>query len=601
MKSLKDKHFWFVLLFLASFAAFLELGRMDVCTDNEGQRATPPAEMLRSGDFIVPTINGVTYLAKPPLLYWAIAGVYRATGEVSALTARIPTAACAVALILAVYVVFRARLGEHPARWAALGLLASPYFLERSRWAEIDVPLTLATFLAIAACWAAIESKRRFRGVWLTVGAGLAMGAAIMLKGPAPVLFLGAAWAAYLITRGDVGLKPMKRLAMLTALALLVQYLLKLTGMLAFPIALASVMAYTAVWAWRNAPTSRAKATGVAFATILIGVLLASPWALAVLNAQGWDSVRKLLSSEVITRTHTATDINSGSPLYYLVALPLLAAPWGFLFPFHASRHEWQTNGSNYRLCIVMAWLSILTFSLIAGKEYEYILPAFPFLLGATGVHLTNVLEKQSPNWMTAWTRHWGSALLVILSVLALAAPIYASVALRHPALIAETILLGAVALAAGAWAVRNRAWRVHGIALQALLVVVAGLLSVRSFYYTGANSPRKLAETAGGLLRAGYQVEVGWFRNPFTPAFAFYAAAPVPIQLNPTIVQERLNAETPYFFLVRERDLKNGQISLQPKAYQILMGPYTSKKYLMIGNASLPLLEHPPDHAPGG
>ena len=151
-----------VLLIAALFAVFFELGRMDVCTDNEGERATPPAEMLRSGDYIVPTINGATYLAKPPLLYWVIAAVYRMTGEISALTARIPTAACAVALVLAVYLVFRRRLNESAARFAAIALLASPYFLERSRWAELDVPLTLATFLAIAACWTAkvLRAKR---------------------------------------------------------------------------------------------------------------------------------------------------------------------------------------------------------------------------------------------------------------------------------------------------------------------------------------------------------------------------------------------------------------------------------------------------------
>lgn len=172
------------MLIAALFAVFLNWAAWTSApiTRVSGPR---PAEMLRSGDYIVPTINGATYLAKPPLLYWVIAAVYRMTGEISALTARIPTAACAVALVLAVYLVFRRRLNESAARFAAIALLASPYFLERSRWAELDVPLTLATFLAIAACWTAFEAATVFRRAGFTLLGGLAMGAAIMLKGPA--------------------------------------------------------------------------------------------------------------------------------------------------------------------------------------------------------------------------------------------------------------------------------------------------------------------------------------------------------------------------------------------------------------------------------
>lgn len=589
MISFVSKHFWVALLVVACFAVFLELGRMDVCTDNEGQRATPPAEMLRSNDFVVPTINGITYLAKPPLLYWAIAGVYSLTDEISALTARIPSALCAVGLVMAVYLVFRYRLGEYPARWAAFGLLASPYFLEHARWAQLDVPLTLATFLALSAAWTAFDVKCPFRRTYLTLIAGIALGAAIMLKGPAPLLFLAAVWASYLITRKELASKHLKRMGSLTVAALILEYVLKETEVFAFPFALVGAMVYVVLWAWVAAPESRMKVTAITLITVVLGALLATPWALAVLEAQGWDSIRKLLSSEVVTRTHTATEINSGSPFYYVLALPALLAPWAFLFPFQFSRSEWRENGQGYRFCIVTAWLSVLAFSLIAGKEYEYILPAFPFLVGATGVNLARIRSGQSPSWTRRWTARWAQVLVVFLGILAIGVIVYAAITNPHPMLLLELALLGVVVVASSIWALRNAGYRPHVVAVQTLLALLMGLLATRSFHYTGENSPREIAETTGRLLRNGYRVEAGLFRYPFTPAFAFYAQTPVSMQGNFDLVRDRLAGEAPYYYVVRKRDLEKGVFSLDSGSYEVLMGPHTGKEYLLIGNTPLP------------
>jgi 4-amino-4-deoxy-L-arabinose transferase-like glycosyltransferase len=47
---------------------------------NEGLYARIAQEMLGSGDWIIPTLNGVPYLEKPPLMYWLGALSYRAFG-----------------------------------------------------------------------------------------------------------------------------------------------------------------------------------------------------------------------------------------------------------------------------------------------------------------------------------------------------------------------------------------------------------------------------------------------------------------------------------------------------------------------------------------
>lgn len=588
MISLINRHFWLILTLLAIVGVFLELGRMDVCTDNEGQRATPPAEMVRSGNWIVPTINNVPYLAKPPLLYWAIAVVYTVTGNVSALTARIPSALSAVALVLSVYLVLRKRLGEHAARWASIGLLASPYFLEHARWAQLDVPLTLATFLAITATWTAFDATSLAKKTYLTFLGGLALGAAILIKGPAPLVAFGSGWAAYLITKKEVTKSHIKTLGVVVFTSLLIEYVLRLSGLLTFPVALLATVAYVVVWAWITAPDERVRITFITLCVVVLGILLAAPWALAVLDAVGWDNIRNLLRSEVLTRTHSATNINSGSPVYYLIALPVLVAPWGFLFPFHFSRSEWRENSPDYRFCVVTAWLSILLFSLIAGKEYEYILPAFPFLLGATGVNLARITKGKSGQWLQRWTVIWTRIAVPLLGFLALGMLVYAVITNPHPLLLVETILLTSIVTGTGCWALlRGTGYRIHSIALQAMLLILIGLLVTRSYHYTGRNSPKEIAETTGNLLRNGYAVEAGWVRHPFTPPFSFYAATPVAMQMNFDIVQQRFSQSKPYFYLVQKKDLDKGRIPL--KSYHVLMGPYGRKEYLLLGNGPLP------------
>jgi 4-amino-4-deoxy-L-arabinose transferase-like glycosyltransferase len=47
---------------------------------NEGLYARIPQEMLAGGNWIVPTLNGLPYLEKPPLMYWLTAAAYAVFG-----------------------------------------------------------------------------------------------------------------------------------------------------------------------------------------------------------------------------------------------------------------------------------------------------------------------------------------------------------------------------------------------------------------------------------------------------------------------------------------------------------------------------------------
>ena len=63
------------LLFSFSVAIFYfsSLGTIPFLEPDEGRYAEIPREMLASGDFVTPRLNGVVYLEKPPLYYWGTA------------------------------------------------------------------------------------------------------------------------------------------------------------------------------------------------------------------------------------------------------------------------------------------------------------------------------------------------------------------------------------------------------------------------------------------------------------------------------------------------------------------------------------------------
>lgn len=62
---------------------FFQLGGYALSDNNEGLYAQIPLEMLGSGDWVIPTLNGNPYIEKPPLLYWLMAILYSwfPTGE----------------------------------------------------------------------------------------------------------------------------------------------------------------------------------------------------------------------------------------------------------------------------------------------------------------------------------------------------------------------------------------------------------------------------------------------------------------------------------------------------------------------------------------
>jgi 4-amino-4-deoxy-L-arabinose transferase-like glycosyltransferase len=159
----------------------------------EGLRAIVAAEMLRSGDWLVPRLYGEPLLTKPPGHYAAIALVSWPCGEVREWTARLPSALAATFIVFLIYRwfshVFDRRVGFVAALLAPISLM----WLDRVPSAEIDMVQVAWIVASLYGLFRAVEaaendaSLRRQQLWWLI--ALLCVAGGVLTKWTAPAFF----------------------------------------------------------------------------------------------------------------------------------------------------------------------------------------------------------------------------------------------------------------------------------------------------------------------------------------------------------------------------------------------------------------------------
>ncbi|MCE1203483.1 MAG: glycosyltransferase family 39 protein [Holophagaceae bacterium] len=168
---------------------------------DEGRYAEIPREMLASGDWLTPRLNGVLYFEKPPLQYWLSAIGMKLFG-LNGAAARLPLALASGLMIWAAWRLAK-RLGARDPLWApfmaATGLLS---FLV-GQLLTLDALFSAFLVAAIAAFVEAAARRREGRPAqgWtlltfvLLAGAMLTKGLAeVILTGGILVFSLAFAW-----------------------------------------------------------------------------------------------------------------------------------------------------------------------------------------------------------------------------------------------------------------------------------------------------------------------------------------------------------------------------------------------------------------------
>jgi len=187
-----DRWVLFAALLLLLVPVWVEPAGSWLAEPDEARYAEIPREMLASGDFVTPRLNGVPYFEKPPLLYWVNAASLRLFGE-TPWAARLPTRLFGFGTVLVLLAGTAGLWGPTAGLTAAILYLASPAGFVFSRVVLTDAPLTFF-FTATLFLARATILRREARRPWafLSTLTGLAAAGGFLSKGLVAVVLPGA-------------------------------------------------------------------------------------------------------------------------------------------------------------------------------------------------------------------------------------------------------------------------------------------------------------------------------------------------------------------------------------------------------------------------
>lgn len=180
LKTEPGNDLWFEaigLLFLVSLACAFFLGniRAPLLEPTEARYAEIPRQMLETGSWLVPKLQGEPYLDKPPLFYWLVMSAYK-VGGVSDRVARLVPGIAGVLTVLVSWAWLRSRAGPRGAWIAAFLLLTCARFVHYERMLAMDSVLCLLVVAGIGAGDRACMPGRFSRLWWLACSIFVGLG-----------------------------------------------------------------------------------------------------------------------------------------------------------------------------------------------------------------------------------------------------------------------------------------------------------------------------------------------------------------------------------------------------------------------------------------
>lgn len=393
------------LAVLLAVIAFAGLAQRPLFNTDEGRYAEIPREMLAGGDWVVPHLNGLAYIEKPPLQYWATALSLKVFG-VNAFGARFYTALLGLATVGLVWYLARGLWGEAAAWRAAAVLAGMPLFAVLDQLLTLDMSLTFFMTLSLVAFIQAqrpglaggaapVALVRPGERGWMLI-AWAAAAAGVLTKGLVAALIPAAVWALYCLIGRD--LTAWRRLHLATGLPLFLAIVLPWHGLVArrLPDFLDFFFVHEHFARYLTPAADRAEAWWFFAAVLFAGTL---PWTGPVLQvfAGGWRAnappgldVPRFLWLWVVFVVVFFSASDSKLVPYVLPALPALALAVAAL-PAGAQRR--QLLGS--------VWLTALA----------------ALILGAASLnwrHLVPPSERSEYLWRLAWPLGEVSAILAV-------------------------------------------------------------------------------------------------------------------------------------------------------------------------------------------
>jgi 4-amino-4-deoxy-L-arabinose transferase-like glycosyltransferase len=304
---------------------FLKLG-MPLFDPDEGLYASIAREMVQGGDWVIPHVNGLPYLEKPPLYFWLTAATFWLVGPTE-WAVRVWSALATLGAVLLAWRIGRRLYGARAGRLAGLALATFVGNALYVRKASTDQLFVFCLALAIYGFVRDVERPDRGWTRFLLFYVGAALG--VLAKG-----FLGLLFPVLIVVIGIAWVRPLSLRELNVGLG-------------------AAVVAVIAA-PWHVLAAHRSP--------ILLEFYVLDNHLLRFLN------VRRFVEDDVPIST-----------LGFLVASFLWAFPWGV---FLAARPAPDASAIARWRPVIPAWALVIVgfFSLSRFKHEYYALPAFPAL-----------------------------------------------------------------------------------------------------------------------------------------------------------------------------------------------------------------------------
>jgi 4-amino-4-deoxy-L-arabinose transferase-like glycosyltransferase len=455
------------LILAFALAWFSGLDERALLHPDEGRYAEIPREMVVTGDWLTPRLNGLKYFEKPPLQYWMTAAAYEAFG-VHHWTARLWTALSTFLAVLFVGYAGGRLGGPTMGLYAAAAMAGCAGYIVNAHLLTLDGALGAFLTAALAAFLLAqrTEAGPGERRGWMWV-AWAAMAAATLSKGLIGIVIPSATLVFYSLLTRDF-----------------------------------------AVWRRLHLVSGAA-----------IFLLLAAPWFVAVSRANA-EFFQFFFIHEHVQRFLTVKHGRS-EPWWYFIPLLLVGMlPWLVLLGWGAPR-MWRNglpggNGFSWqRFTLVWAVFVFVFFSVSGSKLPSYILPMFPALCLLCGW----LLHDMDPRTLARLTRPTAVTAAVFFALVwigfepvarrFIADEVSLAPALRFAPWVTAAVGVVALGSAAAVFALRGgrprgRTAAVIAVSLSMLVAVQLGIVGYDNFRTTRSSRDiLRAAEAVNGPFAA--------------------------------------------------------------------------------------------------
>lgn len=350
----------------------------------EGRWAVIVREMLQSGNYLLPTVNGVVYFEKPLLSYWAILP-FTWVGGLNEAMLRMPSVLSGVGTVLITFFIGRRLFGRSAGIIASLFLMTTGMFVVWARTASADL-LNLFSIWFMFWCFLAggWEGKLKHLVAVYSVGA-----LSSFFKGPVAPAVTFFALALYSST----------------------SLLLEIRGQ----------AASGNTWRWEALRATfcrefRWLVSRQALFAILTGVAIGFFLLfLPVLVTGSWVSMELMWRENVIRFVQPFDHIQAAHG--YATHMILFTAPWTLLI----AAAIWETRrwgaGQSRRWLTLVTLAIFLFFALSKSRRGYYLLPIVPALALFAGRALSDGLGAMKKN--ISWTMRAATAMTSCLMLIA--------------------------------------------------------------------------------------------------------------------------------------------------------------------------------------